>query len=240
MPTMSETNTIKAFKNVFARHGYPAHLVTDNYSTFVGGEFQQFMKENGIRHSTTPTYFPATNGAAENFVDTFKRKIKCIMDDGISFEDAVVRFLFDYRSTPHAATQKTPASLALGRELKTRFSLLRPPTTNERMITHQTRQIQNYPGRKQAQFEVNDPVMVKKYSQGGKESWIAGIVNKALVPGVTYEIKVDGQKLWKRHANQMIKCEATILQRPLEADKEGVQPIAPRRSERLRNKKGEV
>lgn len=168
MPSMNETNTIKAFRDVFARHVYPAHLVTDNYSTFVGREFQRLMKEGGIRHSPTPTSFPATNGAAENFVDMFKRKITCMTKDSISFENAVTKFLFDYRSTPHAATQKTPASLALGRELKTRFSLLRPAPTSERIITHQSRQMKNYPGNKQADFKVNDSVMTKKYGKGEK------------------------------------------------------------------------
>lgn len=78
------------------------------------------MKENarGIRHSTTPTYFPAINGVAENFVDTFKQNITCMIKD-ISLENAVTKFLFDYWSTSYVATQRTPASLALGRELKT-------------------------------------------------------------------------------------------------------------------------
>ena len=136
MPNMSEEATISVFKEVFTRFGYPGHLVTDNYSTFVGENFQKLMKSSGIRHSTSPPYCSATNGAAENLVDTFKRKVACMIKSGLTLEDAVKQFLFDYRSIPHSSTNQSPASLMLGRELRTRFSLLRPSETESVMYSN--------------------------------------------------------------------------------------------------------
>ena len=71
---MSEQETVQIFNNLFTQYGYPSHVVTDNFQSFVGEFFTSTMKRLGIRHSTTPPHCPATNGAVENFVDTFKRK----------------------------------------------------------------------------------------------------------------------------------------------------------------------
>ncbi|XP_046420699.1 uncharacterized protein K02A2.6-like [Neodiprion fabricii] len=244
MQSMSESHTIKAFEEVFARHGYPAHLITDNYSTFVGKAFQSLLKVGGVRHSTTPPYCPATNGAAENFVGTFKRKVACIMADGFNLQKAITKFLFDYRSTPHATTQRTPASLALGRELKTRFSRLRPTPVNECIVTHQSRQIQNYAGKRESTLKVGDSVMAREYKQEGKAAWKPGTVKKELIAGVTYLIRIDEKTVWKRHANQLIKCDGSIVAEQNEAEKKQQTLLQPRpmvrRSERLQNKKGEM
>ncbi|XP_046612657.1 uncharacterized protein K02A2.6-like [Neodiprion virginianus] len=244
MQSMSESHTIKAFEEVFARHGYPAHLITDNYSTFVGKAFQSLLKVGGVRHSTTPPYCSATNGAAENFVGTFKRKVACIMADGFNLQEVITKFLFDYRSTPHATTQRTPASLALGRELKTRFSRLRPTPVNDCIVTHQSRQIQNYAGKRESTLKVGDSVMAREYKQGGKAAWKPGTVEIELIAGVTYLIRIDEKTVWKRHANQLIKCDGSIVAEQNEAEKKHQTLLQPRpmvrRSERLQNKKGEM
>lgn len=67
---MSEVATIAVFKEVFTRHRYSAHLMTDNFRTFVGEACQTLFRKAGIRHSTIPPHYLATNGAAENLVDT--------------------------------------------------------------------------------------------------------------------------------------------------------------------------
>lgn len=154
MRSMSEADTSLVFEELFSRYGYPAHLVTDNFATFTGLAFQNLMKKGGIRHSTTPPHHPATNGAAENFVDTFKRKVTCMLKDGLTLDQSVKQFLSDYRTTEHAATKQTPAKLFLGRELRTRFSLMRPIHSETKMLNHQQRQIQNHPGKQGRKFEV--------------------------------------------------------------------------------------
>ena len=55
---------------MFATHGLPEMLVTDNASYFTSQEFQDFAKLNGIRHVTSAPYHPASNGLAERAVQT--------------------------------------------------------------------------------------------------------------------------------------------------------------------------
>lgn len=207
MPNMNENTTIAIFEETFTRFGYPVHLVTDNYSIFMGKAFQSFLKRTGIRHSTTLPYFPATNGAAENFVDTIKRKLKCLPADGLSIPEAIRKFLLDYRSTPHAVTGRTPASLALGHELRTRFSLLRPPAVEDQVAKHQERQVRHGRGTRKKRFSVGENVMARDY-RGAKEGWTRGIIIKELTSGVMFEVKVGKELIWKRHANQLIERAA--------------------------------
>ena len=45
---------------------------------------------------------------------------------GLSLQHQLQSFLMLYRSTPHATTGQSPASLFFGRPIRTRFDLLRP------------------------------------------------------------------------------------------------------------------
>lgn len=89
---------------------------------------------------------------------------------GIELSRNITQFLFNYRSMPHAATQRTPASLALGRELRTCFARLRPTSMSEHTCDHQSRQIKNHPGNSQTSFHEGDAVMAREYRQGEKNS----------------------------------------------------------------------
>lgn len=118
--------TIKVFSNVFSRFGLPYQIVSDNGPQYISAEFREFLKKLGVVHTFSTVKHPATNGAAENFVKTFKRKLKILLKNGERVQDAIDRILFDYRSMKHCTTGESPAKLMLGRELRTRFDLLRP------------------------------------------------------------------------------------------------------------------
>ena len=64
----SSSSTIEVLRDLFARFGIPEQLVSDNSAQFVSEEFQAFIRSNGIRHITSATYHPATNGLAERAV----------------------------------------------------------------------------------------------------------------------------------------------------------------------------
>ena len=51
-------------------------IVTDNGTGFVSGEFEQFLKSNGVKHTTSAPYHPASNGLAERTVQIVKKGLK--------------------------------------------------------------------------------------------------------------------------------------------------------------------
>ena len=50
--------------------------MTDNATTFTSEEFREWCKSRGIVHLTVAPYHPATNGAAERLVQTFKQALR--------------------------------------------------------------------------------------------------------------------------------------------------------------------
>ena len=54
MQTITASKTIEVLRSIFATHGLPRKVVTDNGPTFTSNEFGEFMSKNGIRHITRP------------------------------------------------------------------------------------------------------------------------------------------------------------------------------------------
>jgi transposase InsO family protein len=100
--------------------------VSDNGSQFSSDEFATFMKHNGIKHFKSAPYHPATNGLAERFIQTFKNSMRAMKDENRDINQKIANFLLTYRNTPYSTTNETPAKLFLGRNLRTRLSLLKP------------------------------------------------------------------------------------------------------------------
>ena len=120
--TLTSTATIEKLRMVFATHGLPEKLVSDNGSNITSDEFEQFLKMNGIRHIKTAPYRLASNGLAERAVQTFKESMRKMKEGRI--ETKVSRLLFQYRITPHTTTGVTSAELLMGRKLTSRLDLV--------------------------------------------------------------------------------------------------------------------
>ena len=136
VPTKSMTSavTIKILRELFARFGLPEMLVADNYSAFLSDEFSNFLKMNKIEFKSGAPYSPRTNGAAENAVRLVKRALITALGKGgsrASMDVALQQFLIDYRNTKHLTTGVAPAEALLGRLIRNRFELMRPPTTQD-------------------------------------------------------------------------------------------------------------
>ncbi|XP_041957495.1 uncharacterized protein K02A2.6-like [Alosa sapidissima] len=103
MPNISSQATITRLRRLFAAYGLPEHVVTDNGTQFTS-EFKNFMRQNGILHSTSAPGHPASNGLAERYVQTFKSGIKKLGQTTMDLEDKISVFLMQYRCTPNCTT----------------------------------------------------------------------------------------------------------------------------------------
>ena len=121
--------TIEKLRSVFATHGLPEVLVSDNGSVFTSAEFDEFVRRNGIKHLTSAPYHPASNGLAERAVQTVKIALKKATT-GTSLETRISRFLFQYRLTPHTTTGVSPAELLMNRRPHSRLDLLHPDVSS--------------------------------------------------------------------------------------------------------------
>ena len=116
MSSTTADTTIAILRRVFAAYGLPEQLVSDNGPQFVSHEFADFLRANGVKYIRTAPYHPSSNRAVERLVQTFKQSMKTGEHGGLILHQ-LQNFLMTYRSTPHATTGQSPASLFLGRPI---------------------------------------------------------------------------------------------------------------------------
>ena len=126
MNTPTSSATIEKLRIAFTTHGLPEIVVTDNVSNFASREFEDFLKQNGIRHIRTVPYHPASNGMEERAVQTFKEGMKKMNE--LSVETRVSQFLARYRLNHPSDFNRSVAGRTASRkenQIKTRPSLPR-------------------------------------------------------------------------------------------------------------------
>ena len=68
MKTTTSIETFAVLRNIFATHGLPVQVVTDNGPQFISKEFAEFVGQNGIKHVRSSPYHRASNGQTELFI----------------------------------------------------------------------------------------------------------------------------------------------------------------------------
>lgn len=98
---------------MFERNGIPEELVSVNGPQFAAEEFNKFMRQNGIKLTRVPPYYPASNWAAERSVETAKVALtKQILDgkaSALTLKHRQANFLILNRGTPHTVTGQSSA-----------------------------------------------------------------------------------------------------------------------------------
>ena len=202
MSSITSKRLIDELHDIFATHGLPVQLHSDNGPSFTSAEFKQFCAKYGIRHSTSSPYHPQSNGQAERLVQSVKNYLKKTKDEKLSLTRRVQTFLFNYRNSPHATTNEIPAVLLMGRRLRSKLDLLKPDL-NE----HVAKKQQNMSGtdRKLRSFTAGESVLSRSYNNN---KWEEGEVIRQTGP-VSYEIKTaTHDKTIKRHADQLVSSAA--------------------------------
>ena len=111
LSNITSTGVISFLKAVFARHGIPMTLMSDNGPQFSSKEFQDFATTYHFHHITSSPHFPQSNGLAERTVRTMKKLLQGSKDPFMA--------LLSYRTTPMPWCLLSPAELLMGCQLKT-------------------------------------------------------------------------------------------------------------------------
>lgn len=111
----SSVAVIQALKTIFARHGIPDEVRSDNGPQYHCKEFVQFAKAWGFKHTTSSPRYPQSNGEVERAVRTVK--------DILKKEDDPTKALLAYRATP-LASGYSPAELLMGRKIKSTIPIM--------------------------------------------------------------------------------------------------------------------
>lgn len=196
--SVGSTSTIQELRSVFATHGLPEIIVSDNGTAFTSSEFQEFISRNGIRHIKTAPYHPASNGLAERAVQTFKEGLKKLKEGSV--ETKLARFLFQYRLTPHSTTGKSPAELLMGRQPRTHLDQLTPNLQAQVQQKQQRQKDCHDQTSRLRTFKIGDPVFIRNHTRGPK--WLPGTVLQMQGPR-TFKVELMDGRVWRRHVNHI-------------------------------------
>ena len=106
--TTAET-IIRHTKSIFARHGIPEVVISDNGPQYSSEAYKVFANQYHFKHITSSPYYPQSNGEAERAVGTLKRMLEKEKDPYLA--------LLAYRTTP-LQNGYSPAQLLMSRRLR--------------------------------------------------------------------------------------------------------------------------
>ena len=113
----SETSeaVIEHMSSIFARHGIPEIVVSDNGPQYTSDAFAKFARVFGFyhHHVTSSPHYPQGNGEAERVVQTVK-----------SLLNKTANPYLEYRATPLQGGY-SPAELLMSRRLRTTLPMVR-------------------------------------------------------------------------------------------------------------------
>lgn len=206
-PTSSTStkSTTELLEQDFAHFGYPHTIVSDNASSFVSEEFQMWCRERGITHLTGAPYHPATNGAAERLVQTFKQALS---KSSLPPRTALQEFLMQYRRTP-LAEGYSPSELLNGRQIRTKIDALLPSPAHmaqgrQAKLAAQSQGKEN-PERVTPIYSVGTPCYALYYGPRHERDprWVPAVVTKVFGSRTVNVRVVPRGVTWRRHMEQL-------------------------------------
>lgn len=110
LTSTTSASIIRSLKSIFARHGLPTTVMSDNGPQYSSQEFSSFAEEYQFEHMTSSPHYPQANGLAERAVRTIKGLLQKSTDPYLA--------LLAYRSTPLPWCGLSPAQLLMGRNIR--------------------------------------------------------------------------------------------------------------------------
>ena len=217
--------TLRQLDSVFADRGLPTIIVSDNGPQFTSKLFASHMKAKTIKHVLTPPYHPASNGFAEVAVGIMKGHLHK-METSASLpllQEAVTSILFQYRSTPHTSTGRTPFELMESNKVRTTLSLVLP-SMQRRNESRQQQKITNRDSSTSSTlrvFNIGETVLV--YNTLTKSNDIGKVTKK--VGNNCYDVMINGRvKLISADvmSKTALKCDESISDIVSVSDSESV------------------
>lgn len=198
---------IKYCKELFAKFGVPSEVIADN-NPFGSYSFKKFAEKWGFKVTNSSPHYPQSNGVAEKGVGIFKGMMrKCIEDQG-DFN----LYLLNYRNSPVAGLNYSPAQLMFCKNLRTKFPITHemlkpqvPENTKEQKLIGQKKQA-NYYNKScltnEVEFSANEKVLVQNIFN---KRWEKGVIIEKLNYPRSYLVRMDSNHNTLRRNTKFIK-----------------------------------
>eukprot|EP00731_Ephydatia_muelleri_P032647 Em0024g191a len=206
MSSTTSQYTIEVMQDIFATHGFPRILVSDNGPQFTSKEFSEYLAHNRVLHRRSAPYHPSTNGLAENMVKNVKQWLSKQNWDvrvGVSLSE----FLRTYRNVPHSTTGRSPAQIVFGRALRTRLSFVLP-CMSER-VREQLQPQEGLPVPRL--FIPGARVWIRDFRPNAPYKWMPGTILSTVGP-LHYTVSTQGGSQRKVHVDHLLSRSESLVQ----------------------------
>ena len=223
LPNTSSSMVIIHTKSIFARHGIPKSVRSDNGPQFSAMEYSKFAEEWGFAHITSSPYHPQSNGLAEKSVQIIKRMLNKSKRDG---QDSYLSLL-ELRNT-RVGDIGSPAQLLMGRRLRTSLPVkatqLEPRTINPDCVKSHLQQEQQ---KRKLYYDEGSKPMIHVPLQKGENAWMqiqgewkpVKVLDTAEVPA-SYLVKSASGKVYRRSRKHLRPRRADDPENQSESDLE--------------------
>ena len=222
MKSTTSAATIEKLREIFATHGLPENIVSDNGPNFTSAEFEDFLAKNGIKHTKVSPYHPALNGQAERAVIVFKEGMEKM--EGGNMQTKLSRFLLKYRTTPHSTTGVTPAQLLMMKKIRTRLDLLLPNTASQVRLKQGFQKNAHDYHAKERDLDANDSVFLRDFNSSSPKSWQQGTIVRTTGP-VSALVELPDGRVVRRHQDHLRK-DPSIAEQGLKSATPEPDPIS--------------
>lgn len=218
---------IEKLMKMFATHGKPDKLITDNGPQFRSNIFNDFTQDWRIHHQTTSPHHHQANGKVERANQTIRKLITKSKGNRVKFYTSLLQL----RNTPNpefSPVQKLMSRRTLTK-LPTQNKLLQPHTVDSKEVAENIRHRQNKYAKyfntratSLQELKEGDTVRVRVQNQWKPAKLIAA---RTMEPR-SYDLKMENGNTWRRNRRDILKtAEPKTIFRPTPEDYEEPQAV---------------
>ena len=204
LASLSSSNVILHMKSIFARHGIPRVLVSDNATCYASRSFKMFADEFNFEHRTNSPGYPQSNGKAEKSV----RIVKGVLNKALDSNDDIYLALLAYRTAPMACG-KSPSEMLMNRKLRNRLPQVDSESIeiNERQIKRKQKQVElyNQHAKDLPVLKPNDVVRVRKDDRWANKAQVLVQISPR-----SYKVLTKEGKIIRRNRRQLLRTDESM------------------------------
>jgi len=225
LPSDSSETVVKLLKEIFATHGIPDLVVSDNGPQFACRVFKEFAINYGFTHITSSPMYPRGNGEVERSVRTVKEILKKSDDPYLG--------LLSYRTSP-LQNGLAPCELLMSRQLRTQLPTLpenlKPQLKIKELVKLRERE-EIYRSNQKVNHDLKHKAKDLPQLHVGDKVWIRDQdrMGKVLAPSISprsYVVQTDKGTQVRRNRSALVAAPAES-QLPEEVSTEPDVPIRP-------------
>ncbi|XP_040355119.2 uncharacterized protein LOC115313654 isoform X1 [Ixodes scapularis] len=195
------SSVVSACAEVFATHGIPAKLCSDNGPPFNSYNFKDFVSKFRIIHVTSSPHHPRSNGMAERAVQEAKKLLTRCSYDTLDFCSA----LLEWRNSPRDNLLKSPVQRLMGRQTRTLLpvpdcclepAIVPPKEVHKRLQEIRSKQRTFY-NRTKALPELQDGQQVSAFDTIS-HTWSPAVVMRRAGPPRSFVIETGDGRVLRR------------------------------------------